>query len=72
MRNERPVPHAPTGTAAAAKRSGGIRLETVAWIFLRIGATGFGGLGVMLSLLERELVEGRHLLTRMTSPGRSR
>jgi chromate transporter len=64
MRNERPVPHARTGTAAAAERSGGIRLETVAWIFLRIGATGFGGLGTMLSLLERELVEGRRLLTR--------
>jgi chromate transport protein ChrA len=33
------------------------------WIFLRIGATAFGGLGTTLALIERELVMKRGLLT---------
>jgi chromate transporter len=32
-------------------------------IFLRIGASGFGGLGAALALLERELVQTRRVLT---------
>ncbi|MGI8482961.1 MAG: chromate transporter [Thermomicrobiales bacterium] len=32
------------------------------WLFLRIGATAFGGLGAALVLLERELIHKRHLL----------
>jgi chromate transporter len=52
------------GAAAAAERSGGIRLGVVAWIFLRIGATAFGGLGATLALLERELVDRRRLVAR--------
>ena len=33
------------------------------WIFLRIGATAFGGLGTTLALVERELVTKRGMLT---------
>lgn len=33
------------------------------WVFLRIGATAFGGLGAALALVERELVTRRRLLT---------
>lgn len=33
------------------------------WVFLRLGATAFGGLGAALALLERELVLKRQLLT---------
>lgn len=33
------------------------------WMFLRLGATAFGGLGAAVALLERELVHKRHLLT---------
>lgn len=33
------------------------------WIFLRIGATAFGGLGATLALIERELVTKRGVLT---------
>jgi chromate transporter len=36
---------------------------TLAWIFLRIGATAFGGLGASLALVERELVTKRRLVT---------
>ncbi len=34
------------------------------WVFLRLGATAFGGLGAALALIERELVERRQVLTR--------
>lgn len=33
------------------------------WLFLRIGATAFGGLGTTLALIEREFVTKRGLLT---------
>lgn len=33
------------------------------WMFLRIGATAFGGLGTTLALIERELVTKRGVLT---------
>jgi chromate transporter len=36
---------------------------TLGWIFLRIGALAFGGLGAALALVERELVEQRRWLT---------
>jgi chromate transporter len=32
-------------------------------IFLQIGATAFGGLGASLAIIERELVEKRHVVT---------
>lgn len=35
----------------------------LAWVFLRIGTTSFGGLGTTLALIERDVV-GRRLLTR--------
>jgi len=38
-------------------------LPTLGGIFLRIGATAFGGLGAALVLVERELVAKRRMLT---------
>ncbi len=37
---------------------------TLGWMFLRLGATAFGGLGAALVLIERELVDQRGVLTR--------
>jgi chromate transporter len=37
--------------------------STLGWIFLHIGATAFGGLGTTLTLIERELVTKRGVLT---------
>lgn len=37
---------------------------TLGWVFLRLGATAFGGLGAALALIERELVNERGVLTR--------
>lgn len=36
---------------------------SLGWLFLRIGATAFGGLGAALALVERELVTKRGMLT---------
>ena len=36
---------------------------TLGWMFLRIGATAYGGLGTTLALIERELVTKRGMLT---------
>jgi chromate transporter len=41
----------------------GLSLLTLGQIFLRIGATAFGGLGAALALVERELVTKRQWLT---------
>ena len=41
----------------------GVPLLTLGPIFLRIGATAFGGLGAALALVERELVTKRQWLT---------
>jgi len=41
----------------------GLSLLTLGQIFLRIGATAFGGLGAALALVERELVNKRQWLT---------
>jgi chromate transporter len=41
----------------------GLRLLTFGHIFLRIGATAFGGLGATLALVERELVTKHQWLT---------
>lgn len=46
---------AATTTPIAAVRLG--------WIFLKIGATAFGGLGASLAIMHRELVDRRHVLT---------
>ena len=40
-----------------------LRLPEVGWVFLRIGAVAFGGLGAALALIQRELVERRRVLT---------
>jgi chromate transporter len=39
------------------------RVPTLGYIFLRIGAVAFGGLGASLALIERELVTKRQWLT---------
>jgi chromate transporter len=39
------------------------RVPTLGYIFLRIGAAAFGGLGASLALIERELVTKRQWLT---------
>src|SRR2546428_13598763 len=41
----------------------GLPLLTLGHIFLRIGATSFGGLGASLAIIERELVTKRQWLT---------
>lgn len=38
-------------------------LPRLAWIFVRIGAVAFGGLGATVAVIERELVERHRLLT---------
>ncbi|WP_158633662.1 chromate transporter [Tautonia sociabilis] len=38
-------------------------LGHLGWLFLRIGAVAFGGLGAGLALIERDVVEKRRLLT---------
>ena len=40
-----------------------LSLLTLGWVFLRIGATAFGGLGAALAIIERDLVERRQVLT---------
>lgn len=44
-------------------RVNSVSVVALLWIFLRIGATAFGGLGAALALLERDLVDKRGLLT---------
>lgn len=39
-----------------------VTLRHLGWVFLRIGALAFGGLGAGLALIERDLVERRKLL----------
>jgi len=41
-----------------------ISIGTLAWVFFRVGATGFGDTGPLLALVERDLVENRRVLTR--------
>lgn len=36
---------------------------TLAWVFLKLGCTAFGGLGAALAIIERELVTRRGVLT---------
>src|SRR6266481_4651558 len=47
--------------ARGGARAGSRR--TLGWVFLRIGAVAFGGLGAALALVERELVAKRTWLT---------
>jgi chromate transporter len=64
MADESPVPVAPIGPPAAAELSRPVPLFQTAWIFLRIGATAFGGLGAAMAMIEREFVDVRRLLSR--------
>ncbi|MBI4212969.1 MAG: chromate transporter [Chloroflexi bacterium] len=38
-------------------------IPTLLWVFFRVGATGFGDVGPLLVVVERELVERRGVLT---------
>lgn len=56
-----------TGCAEESSSGGQGKVLSVAelgWVFLQIGATAFGGLGASLTLMERELVDKRQILTR--------
>lgn len=41
-----------------------VSIWTLAWVFFRVGATGFGDTGPLLAMVERDLVERRPVLTR--------
>ena len=58
---EQPPTDAPT---VPADSSPPLSLAALGWLFLRLGATAFGGLGAALALIERDLVEQRRALTR--------
>src|SRR3972149_8587454 len=40
-----------------------MRLPQLSWLFIKIGSAAFGGLGVTLSLIERNLVKDKGVLT---------
>jgi len=52
-------------TLERERSAGAASLSTIGlgWAFLKIGMTAFGGLGAALSLIERDLVERRRVLT---------
>jgi chromate transporter len=52
-----------SGASPAAHQSHKVPAHILGWMFLRIGATAFGGLGTTLALIERELVTKRGMLT---------
>ena len=54
---------AETAQPPTAARSQVFPMISLGWLFLRIGATAFGGLGAALALVERELVTRRGMLT---------
>ena len=47
-----------------AEQTYGLSRLTLGWVFLRIGATAFGGLGAALAIIERDLVDTRRVLTK--------
>mgnify|MGYP003288262815 CR=1 FL=1 len=54
---------ADSGASPAPQPPPRVSALTLGWMFLRIGATAFGGLGTTLALIERELVVKRGMLT---------
>ena len=52
-----------SGASPAPHQSHKVPARILGWMFLRIGATAFGGLGTTLALIERELVTKRGMLT---------
>jgi chromate transporter len=52
-----------SGVSPAPQQPHRVPARILGWIFLRIGATAFGGLGTTLALIERELVTKRGMLT---------
>ena len=57
------VPSQAVVAAPPKERLPVVWLLTLGWVFLRIGATAFGGLGAALAIIERELVERRQVLS---------
>src|SRR5207249_6962628 len=53
---------AETAQPPTEARSQVFPMISLGWLFLRIGATAFGGLGAALALVERELVTKRGML----------
>lgn len=62
--NERVDPAAPVHQTAASQQPRRISRPDLAWEFLKIGTVGVGDLGPLLAFIERDLVDGRRLLTR--------
>ena len=60
---EAPYPSPETGESAVSKQRRKLPALALGWVFLRIGATAFGGLGAALAIIERELVDKRQALT---------
>lgn len=58
---ERAKPRSGEPDAIAQPR---LSIWTLAWVFFRVGATGFGDTGPLLALVERDLVDSRRVLTR--------
>jgi chromate transporter len=52
-----------TSAAGAATAAGSISMLGMLWLFLKIGCLFFGGGYVLVPLLQRELVDTRHLLS---------
>lgn len=55
-------PEEPKNVTPGRARS--LSLPTLAWVFLKIGATAVGDTGPVLAMIERDLVDGRGVLTR--------
>jgi chromate transporter len=52
-----------SGVSPAPQQPHRVPAFILGWMFLRIGATAFGGLGTTLALIERELVTKRGMIT---------
>src|SRR5712692_10503586 len=74
MRERRDSRPGPPGDASSTRAAdspadpagarGRMSLAALAWVFLKIGATAIGDTGPVLAIIERDLVEGRRVLTR--------
>src|SRR5512137_1571113 len=53
-----PAPAAATGTDSLARRLG-----QIAWVFLKLGTTAFGGPAAHVAMMQQEVVERRRWLT---------
>ncbi|HYU19483.1 MAG TPA: chromate transporter [Chloroflexota bacterium] len=52
------------GQAAAGEEPRAVSLLALAWVFLKVGVTGIGDMPPLLAYIERELIDGRRVVTR--------